>query len=241
MTTKACQVVPLQELPALGGDGLPSDEWCRTTAPLQAEGNEFALSLEGSGHHDLLLQAILPGRLASRLYPRIVSRTAGAIAILSLAIGTVVPVLALYVRSVPIQWTWACLFAAVSGLRRAALLDLRVLKLLLRQFETWYADPSWPITGEVASKDQVPWLIVMFVSMQVPSRQSSGGILVLLIRVIRSVCAAPVPCPVAIRDQYHLFGCHTDAPEGKSGCHSQHFSQHLTFRRCMVGHGKPSP
>jgi hypothetical protein len=137
MATTASQVVPLQESPALGGDEVPSDEWCRTTAPLKAEGNEFSLSLEGSGHHDLLLRAILPGRLASRVYPHIVSRTAGAIAVLSLAIGTVVPVLALYVRSVPIQWTWACLLAAVAGLRRAALLDLRVLKLLLRQFETW--------------------------------------------------------------------------------------------------------
>lgn len=83
----------------------------------------------------LLLHTISP-RLADRLFPVITSPAAEAVLNLILVFGLVTGSLLIFFRSVSAAWVHASGVLFLPSLQRLALLDQRVFRLQLRQFET---------------------------------------------------------------------------------------------------------
>lgn len=128
------------EVPAASPQGL--NQPTQAPAPLapgdgQALPNNYAYDPK-DGYKGLLLHDLVSPRVAEFVYPLIASRWGEAVTIVVMfasLVLTTTPVLidhSLSRRATKYSW-----FLYVPALQRVALLDVRILRLLARQFETW--------------------------------------------------------------------------------------------------------
>jgi hypothetical protein len=89
------------------------------------------------GYKGLILHHISPW-LAERVFPYIATNTAEAFVGAMLGFGGAFSSLPMLNSSLPVRWTLASFIMYVPAIHRVALVDVRVLRLLLREFETLY-------------------------------------------------------------------------------------------------------
>jgi hypothetical protein len=101
--------------------------WC-STAP---QGTNYALS-PVDGYEGLLLDAISPA-LAQRAYPYLATPLTDAVMRSLLVLGSIISTPAVINGDLPLPLVYVSAVCIVPALHRLALVDLRVLRLLLRQ------------------------------------------------------------------------------------------------------------
>lgn len=97
---------------------------------------DFAYDVN-TGYDGLLLHAISPA-WAGRLYPWLATDPFEKLASLSLLVCSGIASMPCITTKVPVSWTQASWGVYLSALHRTSLIDLRLLRLLLRQFDVWY-------------------------------------------------------------------------------------------------------
>jgi hypothetical protein len=127
------QVPPEEHGPsplAVGGDGPLAEQ------PAPEKPTNYAWS-QVDGYEGLLLYRLSP-KLAERMYPWIATERVEAFLGLVQAFGGIFASLPVVSRRFPESWTMVTFIEYLPALQRLALVDLRVLRLLFREFDTLY-------------------------------------------------------------------------------------------------------
>lgn len=109
-----------------GGVSPPKHRPPRVRSPV----DNYALGLDG--YEGLLLHAISPS-LAKKVYPKIATSVVERFVVAVLVVGTVVGTLPLLITSLHPSYLYLSAICFIPAFHRFALIDLRILRLLLRQ------------------------------------------------------------------------------------------------------------
>lgn len=131
ISRKPVKITPLQD--SSGGINLIESDLAATAKDAKID---FAYNVN-TGYGGLILHAISPA-WAGKIYPWLATDPVEKLASLSLLICSGIASMPCITTKVPLRWTQASWGVYLSALHRTSLIDLRLLRLLLRQFDVWY-------------------------------------------------------------------------------------------------------